>query len=195
MNLEEIGKKYESILENEVRKEGGIYYTPPYIVDYIVHNTIGELVKDKTPADVAKIKIVDPACGAGVFLLGAYQFLLDWHRNYYAEHSLPSKGMRTDPLLPDGQLTIEEKKRILANNIFGVDIDMIAVEFAKLSLLLKCMEGESSATLQRLKIFHERMLPNIDGNIRVGNSLVDTDYYDMYSDNGSEATIKPLGLA
>ena len=56
MNLEEIGKNYESILENDVRKEGGIYYTPPYIVDYIVHNTIGELVKGKTSADVAKIK-------------------------------------------------------------------------------------------------------------------------------------------
>jgi len=67
----------------EVRKAGGVYYTPQYIVDYIVKNTVGKLVEGKTPEDVAKLKICDPACGSGSFLLGAYQFLLDWHRNYY----------------------------------------------------------------------------------------------------------------
>ena len=192
MKPEDIGTYYESIIEKEVRKESGIYYTPQYIVDYIVENTVGKLLEGKTPKEVAKIKIVDPACGAGIFLLGAYQYLLDWHRNYYAVHNPPSKGLRNEPLMPDGQLAIEEKKRILANNIFGVDIDVNAVEFTKLSLLLKCMEGETSATLQRLKVYHERMLPNIDGNIRCGNSLVDTDFYDMYPDGGEDNIIKPF---
>jgi type I restriction-modification system DNA methylase subunit len=122
MRPEDIGKNYESILEKEVRKEGGIYYTPEYIVDYIVENTVGKLLEGKTPKETERIKIVDPACGGGIFLLGAYQYLLDWHRKYYTEHNAPSKGRRTDPLMPDGQLTIEEKKRILANNIFGVDL-------------------------------------------------------------------------
>ena len=176
----------------EVRKSGGVYYTPQYIVDYIVENTVGKLLEGKTPKEAEKIKIVDPACGSGSFLLGAYQFLLDWHHNYYVEHFPPSKGKKSDPLTPDGQLTIESKKLILANNIFGVDIDVNAVEFTKLSLLLKCMEGETSHTLERLKLYHERMLPNIDGNICCGNSLVETDFYDMYPDNGEEMIIKPF---
>jgi len=176
----------------EVRKAGGVYYTPQYIVDYIVENTIGKQLEGKTPKEAEKIKIVDPACGSGSFLLGAYQFLLDWHHNYYAQHLPPSKGKRTDPLTPDGYLTIDEKKRILANNIFGVDLDVNAVEFTKLSLLLKCMEGEHASVFQRLKIYGERLLPNIDGNIPVGNSLIDTDFYDVFPDDEAERKIKPF---
>src|SRR3972149_2964715 len=67
----------------EVRKAGGVYYTPTYIVDYIVKNTVGKLVENKTPKEIASLKVVDPACGSGTFLLGAYQFLLDWHLNWY----------------------------------------------------------------------------------------------------------------
>ena len=78
----------------EVRKAGGIYYTPTYIVDYIVKNTVGQLVKSEiqnpkskiksvTPKEISKIRILDPACGSGSFLLGAYQYLLDWHRDWY----------------------------------------------------------------------------------------------------------------
>ncbi|CAN5287529.1 hypothetical protein BH23GEM4_BH23GEM4_17210 [soil metagenome] len=66
----------------EVRKAGGVYYTPTYIVDYIVHNTVGKLVEGLKPGPrggVSKLRILDPACGSGSFLLGAYQFLLDWH--------------------------------------------------------------------------------------------------------------------
>ena len=66
----------------EVKKAGGVYYTPKYIVDYIVKNTVGQLLKDKKPGKaVDKIKILDPACGSGSFLLGAYQHLLDWYRD------------------------------------------------------------------------------------------------------------------
>ena len=52
----------------EVRKAGGVYYTPQYIVDYIVKNTVGKLVEGKTPNEISSIKIVDPACGSGSFL-------------------------------------------------------------------------------------------------------------------------------
>jgi hypothetical protein len=174
-----ISGRYASVEEKpEVRKAGGVYYTPQYIVNYIVANTVGKVLEGKTPKEAEKIKIVDPSCGSGSFLFFAYQYLLDWHQNYYAAHNPPSRGYRNEPLMPDGQLAIEEKKRILANNLFGVDIDVNAVEFTKLSLLLKCMEGETSATIQRLKIYHERMLPNIDGNICCGNSVVSEDIYE-----------------
>src|SRR4030043_831061 len=69
----------------EVRKAGGVYYTPTYIVDYIVKNTVGKLCEGKTPKEVSKLRVLDPACGSGSFLIGAYTYLLDWHRNFYAE--------------------------------------------------------------------------------------------------------------
>ncbi|MCI0474070.1 MAG: N-6 DNA methylase, partial [Ignavibacteria bacterium] len=78
----------------EVRKAGGVYYTPQYIVEYIVKNTVGKLIEGKTPKEINKIKIVDPACGSGSFLLGAYQYLLDYHKNYYTGNGKPSKGMK-----------------------------------------------------------------------------------------------------
>lgn len=177
----------------EVRKAGGVYYTPQYIVDYIVENTVGKLIVGKTPTEISKIKIVDPACGSGSFLIGAYNYLLDYHTNYYSNHGRPSRGNKGNPLTPQGQLITAEKKRILLNNIFGVDLDSNAVEVTKLSLLLKCMEGETEASInQQFKLFNERVLPTLDGNIKSGNSLIDTDYYDNQLDFGEEKKIKPF---
>ncbi len=163
----------------EVRKAGGVYYTPQYIVDYIVERTIGELVKGRTPKEVAELKVLDPACGSGSFLLGAYQFLLDWHKSYYREHA-PAKGKARDAVLrPDNELTSAVKKQILLNNIHGVDLDANAVEVTKLSLLLKCMEGETTASIQHsLNFANERILPTLEANVLCGNSLIGTDIYD-----------------
>jgi type I restriction-modification system DNA methylase subunit len=177
----------------EVRKAGGVYYTPQYIVEYIVKNTVGKLVDGKTPNEVSMLTIVDPACGSGSFLLGAYQYLLDWHKDYYSENGKPSKGKKDNPLTPEGNLTTSEKKRILLNNIYGVDIDVNAVEVTKLSLLLKCMEGETQASIDsQLRMFNERVLPTLDSNIKSGNSLIDTDFYDTQLDFGDEKRIKPF---
>lgn len=141
-----IDKAHRAKIEEkpEVRKAGRVYYTPQYIVDYIVINTVGKLVEGKTPKEVSRLKIVDQACGSGSFLIGAYQFLPDWHKDYYTGSGKPSKVKKDTPLTPDGNLTTGEKKRILLNNIYGVDIDVNAVEVTKLSLLLKCMEGETA---------------------------------------------------
>jgi type I restriction-modification system DNA methylase subunit len=172
----------------EVRKAGGVYYTPKYIVDYIVKNTVGKLVEDKKPKEVEKLKILDPACGSGSFLLGAYQYLLDWHLKWYIENE-PEKwakakqptvyqGPSPDPRTPNWHLTTAEKKRILLNNIYGVDIDSQAVEVTKLSLLLKVLEGENKQTLaNQLRMFHERALPDLGDNIKCGNSLIGPDFY------------------
>ncbi|NUN08965.1 MAG: N-6 DNA methylase [Ignavibacteriaceae bacterium] len=174
----------------EVRKAGGVYYTPQYIVDYIVKNTVGKLIEGKTPAEIEKIKIVDPACGSGSFLLGAYDYLLSYHREYYNSH--PAAGSKKDnPLNPDGFLTSAVKKRILINNIFGVDIDANAVEVTKLSLLLKCLEGETEASIStQLSLWNDRVLPTLDDNIKSGNSLIDTDFYDQQLDFGEIHKIK-----
>ena len=76
----------------------------------------------------------------------------------------------------DYRLTTAERKRILLNNIYGVDIDSQAVEVTKLSLLLKVLEGENSQTLQSTFI-HERALPDLGDNIKCGNSLIGPDFY------------------
>jgi len=184
----------------EVRKAGGVYYTPQYIVDYIVKNTVGKLVDGKTPKEISKITIVDPACGSGSFLIGAYQYLLDYHKNYYSKNGKPAKAKneraykhKGNPLTPAGHLTTAEKKRILINNIYGVDIDVNAVEVTKLSLLLKCMEGETSASITyQLSMFNERVLPTLENNIKCGNSLIDTDYYTDNLDSDVDKKIKPF---
>ncbi|MDD4996849.1 MAG: N-6 DNA methylase, partial [Syntrophales bacterium] len=168
----------------EVRKAGGVYYTPAYIVNYIVHNTIGKQIECKSPADLAggkttpPFRVLDMACGSGSFLLGAYQFLLDHCLKWYQTNPSPKhakaiyQNAKGEPCL-----TIAERKRILTTNICGVDIDRQAVETTKLSLLLKALEGENDASLsQQMSLFHERALPNLSHNIKCGNSLIASDF-------------------
>jgi len=212
----------------EVKKAGGVYYTPTYIVDYIVRQTVGKLIEEtsgsatvsvaasgvppealSSPADrteasprdarapfsprgaarildrVAKIRLLDPACGSGSFLIGAYQYLLDWHRDFYVANDPARWAKGSKPALYQAsgggwKLTIAERKRILLNNIFGVDIDAQAVEVTKLSLLLKVLEGETGQTLQTIfRLFHERALPDLGDNVKCGNSLIGPDFYEQ----------------
>ncbi len=163
----------------EVRKAGGVFYTPTFVVDYIVQHTVGPLLADKTPKKAAELRIVDPACGSGSFLLGAYQFLLDWHLTWYASHE-PKKHKQAVRQTDDGgwRLTTSERKRILTANIFGVDIDPQAVEVTKLSLVLKVLEGETDETLGgQMRLLQERALPDLGHNVQCGNSLIETDVY------------------
>ena len=108
----------------EVRKAGGMYYTPTYIVDYIVKNTLGKVLEGKTPKEAAQLNILDPACGSGTFLLGAYQYLLDWHLNWYTDYEPEKLATTKNPAIyqsKDGwRLTTDKKKEILLNNIHGV---------------------------------------------------------------------------
>ena len=71
----------------EVKKAGGVYYTPAYIVDYIVKNTVGKLIEGQSPEQLKGFRVLDPACGSGSFLLGAYQFLLDYYLAWYTAHN------------------------------------------------------------------------------------------------------------
>lgn len=83
----------------EVRKAGGVYYTPTYIVRYIVEHTVGPLVAGKTPRQIEKLTVLDPACGSGSFLLGAFEYLLDWHLDYYVAHDPAAWARRKNPPL------------------------------------------------------------------------------------------------
>ena len=195
----------------EVKKAGGVKYTPVYIVEAIVKKTLGSTLKGKTPLSVVLITVLDPACGSGSFLIVTYQYLLDWHRDWYVQNLVPllqsglkpsspeirrllpgvetgKKGRKKEIELPifqgrggEWRLTTAERKRILLNNIYGVDIDRQAVEVTKLSLLLKVLEGENDETISKqLKLFQERALPDLSNNIKCGNSLIG---WDILKDN------------
>jgi type I restriction-modification system DNA methylase subunit len=167
----------------EVKKAGGVFYTPTYIVDYIVKNTVGKLIEGKSPKQIGKIKILDPACGSGSFLIQAYQFLLDYHRDWYIKDGIDKNSKGKEPKLAkvlsgEWRLSTSERKKILLNNIHGVDIDSQAVEVTKLSLLLKVLEGENEQSIaHQMTMWNERALPDLENNIKCGNSLVGTDFY------------------
>ena len=169
----------------EVRKAGGVYYTPTYIVEYIVRQTVGRLVAGHTPdptGPVSRLRVLDPACGSGSFLLGAYQFLLDWHLDGYLRDTKKWSRKRGGTLhltaAGDYVLTLAERRRILLDNLYGVDIDPQAVEVTKLSLLLKVLEGAAAQLGPQAALLGERVLPDLDSNIKCGNSLIGPEFYD-----------------
>ncbi len=161
----------------EVREARGVYYTPQYIVDYIVDNTVATLIDGKSPADISFLRFADIACGSGSFLLGVYDTLLKYHAAWYnhpAHKAPPSAVIKRAGVL---HLTLEEKSRILTNNIYGVDIDPQAVEVAQLSLYLKLLEEETTASARQFTMdFKKPLLPSLAHNIKCGNSLINTDF-------------------
>ncbi|MDR0611813.1 MAG: N-6 DNA methylase [Planctomycetaceae bacterium] len=173
----------------EVRKSGGVYYTPQYIVDYIVRETVGRKLNDSVtgqnqlrqnqPKQNNVPAILDPACGSGSFLVGAYTFLLDYYLDFYCKEENLDKSLKTgliyEAKYKTYRLSIDEKQRILLSGIFGVDIDPIAVEVTKLSLYLKLLENETEESQPSL--FSHKYLPDLDKNIRCGNSLIESDFY------------------
>ncbi|MBU5690349.1 MAG: N-6 DNA methylase, partial [Candidatus Aenigmarchaeota archaeon] len=122
-----------------------------YIVDYIVQNTLGELLKDKK-VDASKIRVLDPACGSGSFLIKAFDVLNEYYKNKDKNYEQTKLGKDALPY--------SKKLEILQNNIFGVDLDKQAVEIAQLNLLLKVAEKG-------------KRLPLLKKNIKCGNSLID----------------------
>lgn len=156
----------------ETRKEAGIYYTPPYVVDYIVKNTLGELLKGKTPEDVAKIKALDPACGSGSFLIKAFDYLKDYYEKENEKVRKRKEKLIKEYMKSSGnQLSLDiealehkeykdVEKEILKNNIHGVDLDRQAAEIASVNLMLKALKPK------------EKLPLILDENIKVGNSLI-----------------------
>ncbi|HLE62117.1 MAG TPA: DNA methyltransferase [Pyrinomonadaceae bacterium] len=183
----------------EVRKAGGVYYTPQYIVDYIVQNTVGELLaRCKTPAEAAKLRILDPACGSGSFLLGAYTALIRWHEAYYSDKGQLTKRDREAAYYDsDGRvrLTAKLKRQILLNNLYGVDIDEQAVEVTRFSLSLKALEDTRRDELtEEVNLFKQTVLPDLRNNIKCGNSLIGPDYFtgQMFADKEELLRVKPF---
>lgn len=157
----------------EVKKNKGVFYTPEYIVDYIVENTVGKKTAGKTPKELTKLKILDPACGSGSFLIGAFDYLIKYHETYYTENHKSGKNKDDYTINENGiaTLTTDKKAEILKNNIFGVDIDPQAVEVTKLSLYIKMIDKGRF----QLHLLTHPLLPSLKSNIKCGNSLIGND--------------------
>ena len=138
------------------RKKYGIYYTPEYIVDYIVRNTLGKLLKNcNTPEDVSRIKVLDPACGSGSFLIKAFDVIKEWYDNYNRKQPVSNRNTLDAHIV--AVPNIEE--RILTENLYGVDLDAQAVEITMLNLSLKAVKTREK-------------LPYMGDHIKCGNSLI-----------------------
>ncbi len=181
-------------MKPEVNHAGGVFYTPEYIVKYIVENTVGEKIKGKTSEEIEQLKILDPACGSGSFLLGAFDYLIKYHQDYYSRLSKTvRKNYKNDFFeTPDGEihLTLQKKARILKNNIFGVDIDREATEVAIMSLYLKLLD-EGFDKGQAMLFMKGHILPDMTANVKCGNSLIDREQLFSNDMFGAE-DIKPF---
>ncbi|MEK7540697.1 MAG: N-6 DNA methylase [Patescibacteria group bacterium] len=160
MSPDVLGAVYESYLSHRLsqskkgitvskdakkRKEQGIYYTPPFIVDYIVKNALGPVLdRCKSIRDIQKIKVLDPACGSGSFLIRVLNLIYEKYLNLGSE-----KDKFSEMLI---------KIQILKNNIYGVDLDPQAIEITRLNLLINSLTDNQK-------------LPFLD-NIKNGNSLI-----------------------
>lgn len=174
-------------LKPEYRKGGGVYYTPSPIVEYIVEETLGPLLEGKSEQAIADLTVVDPSSGSGSFLIVAYQYLLDWYAKYWSQRPrLAAKHLEAGA---DGQTRVKtnDRKQILLRHIYGVDIDPQAVEVTKLSLLLKVVEGQAQAELE---VGH--LLPNLDNNIKCGDSLIAPTPQAFIDGSGDERTTTPF---
>lgn len=186
IRLTEHQVKYE--LKPAVRKAGGVYYTPEYIVDYIVKNTVGKMLQDLPEGKAKKLRILDPACGSGSFLIRAYDEMLKYYQEQKTKKVKPREGEKKLGLPEEKlRLSIDEKKSILIQHIFGVDIDEQAVEVTKLSLMLKMLDGEHGIPAGR------GILPMLDKNIKCGNSLISGNILELHNYFGEDwYKVKPF---
>jgi hypothetical protein len=193
-------KRSQAIIEEkpEVRHAGGVYYTPRFVVDTIIRRVIGPKIQGKTPAQVLDVKILDPACGSGSFLVAALQYLFDYC--LAAVHTDPSVAKAIVPALSAGsgskgrkkksEIAFQDKDRrwylapdfraaLLTHCIHGVDIDQQAVEVTVMSLYLKMLESKLPENWATLWV-EKQLLPPLDNNIQCGNSLIDSGDFDRY---------------
>lgn len=159
------------------RKTDGVFYTPDAITRFIVEETIGGYLKQKFETLQVKqtertgkkrevtfwenyrdevlrpLRVCDPACGSGAFLVAAFDYL-------HAEYRRVADALHD---LTGGYSLFDLNKTILTENLFGVDINPESIEISKLSLWLKTAE-------------QGKPLTSLDDNIQHGNSLLDTDF-------------------
>lgn len=192
-----IGQIYELFLDEtlEYDEEAGVFCvekpeavdsqgavnTPKNVTDIIVEKTLDPLFTGKKIEDVKNYRIADICCGSGNFLLSSFEYIVNFYINYYLENDKEGAIKRGDIYILPGStqfyLSYKMRRGILVKNIYGVDIDPLAVEVSKFSLLLKVLEGVSIEEVTAYtKATKNHILPNLDSNIKNGNSLVGNNF-------------------
>lgn len=193
------GSGVEIVFKPEVRESGGVVSTPRFIVDAIVRRTLAPRLEGRAPADLMDFTVADLCCGSGIFLLSAYDLILEHYLGWYREHGASNDGAAPIYEVAEGawRLTFAERRRILLAHIRGVDIDANAVEIARLSLLLKLVETETRADLDSFVAeTGTAALPSLDAIIRSGNSLVSYEEWAAFRpDAGRPESLHPFSWA
>lgn len=177
--LEE-GRQLSILEEPEVSASNGVVPTPKLIVEQIIKDTLSPLTTGKTFAELSTIKVADICCGSGTFLISAYDFMQQTFLEKLIEEDANNKDLIYQLDETTLALTLKAKRNILEQNIYGVDINPYATEVSEFSLLLKLLEGENKATVDNfIDQYTEKVLPSLKGNIKCGNSLVDTKFFEF----------------
>ena len=209
LTIDVIGSAYERYLAHQItvkeelvviketkklRKKEGIYYTPPYVVDYIVKTTVKPIVKAifekarglisngqfkeafSTIKQTSSIKVIDPACGSGSFLIKVFDVIAEFYMRYnglvdeFYQRQLRKSGLMNYAFEKD--LKIESiGERILLDNIYGIDLDPQAVEITKLNLWMKMLSLNPIYYQPTIGKRQRKLLPSLVTNIKQGNSL------------------------
>ena len=141
----------------EIVKVSQGYNTPIELIEYMVKETVGKELKNKTIAQVHDLKIIDPFCRTGKFLVSAFDYLL---RFYQSE----SKS--------DEKIWIPDRQNILLRHIFAMDPDPHAIEITKMSILLKVIENISKNEYEPiLKNPHLQILPDFHHNLATHDTI------------------------
>lgn len=166
--------------EPEVSASNGVVPTPKLIVEQIVKDTLEPLVEGKTFDKLCQLKIADICCGSGTFLISAYDFLLERNLATLINEGIDDNEFIFQTNETTFTLSLKAKRNILENNIFGVDVNPYATEVSEFSLLLKLLEGEDKVSVDNfINQYTERLLPKLKDNIKCGNSLVDSKFFEF----------------
>jgi type I restriction-modification system DNA methylase subunit len=169
-------------IKSEYLKTKGAVSTPQYIVREIIRRTIPRhKLLNEGIENIFSRKILDIACGSGVFAIEAYDYVEEIFRELFIASNHPDFQQYFVITNSDVIVNLLGKKAIMDNCIFGVDIDPEAVEVAKMSLSLKIVDAsEYLESYSEIGIFGTRILNGIGKNIRCGNSLVESDILEIF---------------
>ena len=176
LGVEQLGGVYEHLLDYDLataprgapavlvptgrRKATGSFYTPRSLTDFVVRRTLAPVVRDRSPGEILEIRVLDPAMGSGAFLVGACRYLAASY-----EQALVREGT-----LSEGDVTEDDRaafRRAVAQRcLFGVDVNPMAVQLARLSLWLATLAAEKPLTF-------------LDHHLRTGNSLLGASVEDI----------------
>ena len=168
------GSSVTDELKAEFKKSNGAVTTPEALVNQVIECTIPfNTIVNLTIEQIFDLKIIDIACGSGVFLVGAYDYLIK-----QIEKKLERKQDCDAELYADLEypvLNINGRRKLINNCIYGVDINPEAVEVSKMSLCLRLIDNYSPEDFDAVGLLGSQILKGIGANIRCGNTLVGTD--------------------